>query len=99
MSLISRFMTKENLKTTICDFEHAGDELPLHSHADGYCHITIVALGALKVFGPWGPSGEHTERAVKAGAYIEWEPGQEHGFVATEAGSRIFNIAYQAAAA
>lgn len=88
MALTSRTFQKGKLPITAYDFGEIGDELPTHSHEEGACHITIVARGSLKAFGPWG------EEVIKEGAYREWEPHQEHGMVSLEPDSRIFNIVY-----
>ncbi len=96
MSLISRAVETGILRTTIYDFPETGDELPMHAHPAGQCHITIISRGRFKVFGHWGENGELVEIEKGAGAYLVWKPEQTHGLIALEPNSRIHNIVYDA---
>ena len=73
---------------TIYDFPEVGDELPLHVHGENDIHISVVARGRLKAFGPDGS----WETEVSAGAVLDWEVGQWHGFIALEPNTRLVNI-------
>jgi len=73
---------------TIYDFDEVGDELPLHVHGEEDIHITIVARGKVKAFGPDGS----WETEASAGAVLDWEIGQWHGFIALEPNTRLVNI-------
>ena len=86
MSLLSRPLQLGKLNGVIYDFEVAGDELPRHVHTEVDVHISICARGSLKAFG----DGWETE--IKAGAVLDWEPGQYHGFIALEPNTRLVNI-------
>lgn len=72
----------------IYDFPEVGDELPLHVHNEQDIHISIVARGKLKAFGPDGT----WEMEASAGAVLDWEVGQWHGFIALEPNTRLVNI-------
>ena len=74
------------LTGTIFDFPEVGDELPLHVHDETSIHISIVARGRIKAFG----SGWETE--ASAGAVLDWDVGQWHGFIALEPNTRLVNI-------
>jgi quercetin dioxygenase-like cupin family protein len=76
------------LKGTIYDFPEVGDELALHVHTEEDVHISVVARGKLKAFGP----DEQWVQEVSAGAVLDWEPGQYHGFIALEPNTRLVNI-------
>jgi hypothetical protein len=76
------------LTGVIYDFPEIGDELELHVHNERDIHISILARGRLKAFGPEGT----WEKEVSAGAVIDWEVGQWHGFVALEPNTRLVNI-------
>lgn len=84
--LLSKPLMLGKLSGTIYDFEKTGDELELHVHTEADVHISIVARGSIRAFGPgW-------EQIVETGAVMDWEPGQAHGFVALEDNSRLVNI-------
>ena len=74
------------LSATTYDFDDVGDELPRHTHDDQTVHVSIVARGAFKVF------GDGWEQEYRAGAFLDWEPGVYHGFIALEPNSRLINI-------
>lgn len=76
------------LKIVLYDFPDAGDELPLHVHNETDIHISIVARGKLKAFGPDGT----WETIAESGAVLDWEVGQYHGFIALEPNTRLVNI-------
>ena len=52
--LHSRPLELGKLTGVIYDFQEVGDELPLHVHGEQDIHISIVARGRLKAFGPDG---------------------------------------------
>lgn len=76
------------LTGTIYDFEYEGDELPLHVHGPSDIHISIVARGSVRAFGPDGA----WEITASSGAVLDWEVGQWHGFIALEPNTRLVNI-------
>lgn len=84
--LQTRPLSLGKLKGTIYDFPEVGDELPLHVHGEDDIHISVVARGRLKAFG----SGWETE--ASAGAVLDWNVGQWHGFIALEPNTRLVNI-------
>lgn len=88
MSLLERPLALGKLTGTIYDFEHEGDELPLHVHGEADIHISIVARGKIKAFGPDGT----WETEASSGAVLDWEVGQYHGFIALESNTRLINI-------
>ena len=88
MSLLDRPLALGKLTGTIYDFENVGDELPLHVHGEQDIHISILARGKLKAFGPEGT----WETEVSEGAILDWEPGQWHGFIALEPNTRLVNV-------
>ena len=88
MSLLSRPLAIGKLTGTIYDFEHVGDELPLHVHSEHDIHISIVARGSVRIFGPDGS----WETVANTGAVLDWEVGQWHGFIALEPNTRLVNI-------
>ena len=71
---------------TIYDFSLKDDILPMHVHDDTDNHITIVARGSLRAH------GEGWERILNAGDVVNWEPFQQHEFIAIEDNTRIVNI-------
>lgn len=76
------------LTGVIYDFSEVGDELPLHVHDKDDIHISIVARGRIKAFGP-----DNTwETEASAGAVLDWEIGHWHGFIALEPNTRLVNI-------
>lgn len=86
MSLLSTQLSVGSLLGTVYTFEKAGDILPMHTHADGNAHITIVARGSVKAHGnQWSAEYE-------AGAVIDFPANQSHEFTALEDNSRIVNI-------
>lgn len=76
------------LTGVIYDFENVGDELPLHVHGENDIHISIVARGSVKAYGPKGT----WETTVGTGSVLDWEVGQYHGFTALEPNTRLVNI-------
>ena len=75
-----------SLKGTLYSFPEVGDVLPMHNHSENTVHVTFVLDGRFKV------SGSNREFEVKAGNFIDWQPWQEHEFIALEPNSRILNI-------
>lgn len=74
---------------TIYTFAAAGDTLPMHNHAPGAEHISIVGNGRFKIRGP-----EQTIK-VAAGQIVDFRPNQPHEFTALEDNSLIINIVKQ----
>lgn len=74
------------LKGTVYDFAEPGHILPLHTHTDADVHISIVSRGSFLCHGDRG------DMTISAGDVIDWEPGEQHGFRALEANSRLVNI-------
>ena len=67
-------------------FEEIGDTLPMHSHTETTVHVTFILSGSFRIHGGgW-------EMVSKAGAFIDWEPGQFHEFIALEPNSRCLNM-------
>lgn len=86
MSLLEKRFATGNLVGVSYHFSEVGDILPIHNHAHGGVHITIVSSGSFLVHGPgW-------EREAKAGEVIDFLPEQDHEFVAREPNSRLVNI-------
>jgi quercetin dioxygenase-like cupin family protein len=74
------------LRGNLYSFEEVGDTLPMHDHAEGGVHVTFILSGSFRVHGGgW-------EMVSKAGAFIDWEPGQFHEFIALEPNSRCLNV-------
>lgn len=88
MSLHERPLAIGKLTGVIYDFDVVGDELPLHVHGERDIHISIVARGAVRAFGPDGA----WETEAYTGAVLDWEVGQWHGFIALEPNTRLVNI-------
>lgn len=88
MSLLNKPLALGRLTGTIYDFENAGDILPLHVHGVDDIHITIVARGSFKVFGP----DDTWSMEATCGTVLDWEVGQYHGFIALEPNSRLVNV-------
>jgi hypothetical protein len=74
------------LSGIVYDFREVGDVLPIHTHGPSDVHITIVARGAFLCHGDRG------YLTLSTGDVVDWEPGEMHGFKATEANSRLINI-------
>ena len=66
MSLHERPLAIGKLTGTIYDFDVVGDELPLHVHGEHDIHISIVARGSVRAFGPDGA----WETVAKSGAWV-----------------------------
>ena len=88
MSLHERAVSMGKLNGIIFDFDDVGDELPLHVHDEQTVHISIVARGSVKIFGPKGS----WETIASAGTVLDWDVGQYHGFIALEPNTRLVNI-------
>ena len=74
------------LNGALYSFEEVGDTLPMHDHSEGGVHVTFILSGAFRIHGGgW-------EMVSKAGAFIDWEPGQFHEFIALEPNSRCLNV-------
>jgi quercetin dioxygenase-like cupin family protein len=86
MSLLSTGLSAGKLSGVVYTFEKVGDMLPMHTHANGDAHITIVARGKIKAH------GNGWESEYSAGAVIDFPTNQSHEFIALEDDSRIVNI-------
>jgi quercetin dioxygenase-like cupin family protein len=86
MLLVKPLFNMGDLKGNIYDFENVGDVLERHSHTVADVHITIVARGRIKAM------GDGWEQECEAGKILNFEPNNEHEFVALEDNSRIINI-------
>jgi quercetin dioxygenase-like cupin family protein len=89
MALKSQQIADGALRMTVYDFEAAGDVLESHVHTRETAHYSIVASGAVKLFGAGQP-----EQIMGAGSMIRIEPGAAHGFSALAPRSRLINIVY-----
>jgi quercetin dioxygenase-like cupin family protein len=86
MSLLNIPFSTGNLSGIVYTFEKMGDTLPMHTHAGGDAHITIVARGKIRAHGnAW-------EAEYSAGAVVDFPANQSHEFIALEDNSRIVNI-------
>jgi quercetin dioxygenase-like cupin family protein len=73
------------LRGTVFIFDEAGDILPMHTHAPGLAHITIVTRGAI--------SSRTSEGAEEVWRQDDvFDPALPHEFRALEPGTRIVNI-------
>ena len=88
MALQTKPFTFGILKGTAYDFEVKGDVLPMHWHSAENVHITVVAKGSFKAHGPDGT----WEKTLTSGNIVDWQPFQQHEFIALEDNSRIVNI-------
>ena len=67
-------------------FEHAGDEIPLHSHT--FSHLSLVIVGSAIAF-----DGEGKELLLtEASAPVEFPAGRTHGLKAQTDGTVILQI-------
>lgn len=80
------------LSGIIVTFEQPGDHLGMHKHGPEDCHITIVAIGPVRIYGP-----EIGDATYNSGAVIDFPPGKEHDIEGREAGTRVVNITKGAA--
>ena len=74
------------LKGNVYDFPEINDALPMHEHAKGNNHISIVSKGSFKAH------GDGWEMVITTGNVVDWPNDQAHEFIALEAGSRLVNI-------
>ena len=84
--LQSKPITYGKLNGAIYDAVDAGDILEMHTHGEEDVHITIIARGSFRVH------GNGWEMIAKSGDVLDWEPGQDHEFIALEPDSRFINI-------
>lgn len=91
MSLQTKLFEAGDLRGVIYTFPVAGDVLPMHSHSETDVHITIVARGRVKIYGPAIDSTDYA-----AGAVIDNEAPMTHEIMALEDNSRIVNIVKKA---
>jgi quercetin dioxygenase-like cupin family protein len=76
-----------DLDGVVLTFSKKGDVLPMHTHYESDVHITVVARGRVKIYGPHIATTEHA-----AGAVIDNAAPITHEIVALEDDSRIVNI-------
>lgn len=88
MALLNKPLNMGALRGVVYDFEYVNDVLHMHWHKPESTHITIVARGSFKAHGPEGT----WEKTLKAGDVIDWQPYQQHEFIALEDDSRLVNI-------
>jgi quercetin dioxygenase-like cupin family protein len=67
-------------------FDAAGDEIPLHVHAD-FWHSSLCVAGACEVYDSSG-----TRARVAAGAFVEFARGREHAVRALEPGTIAIHV-------
>jgi quercetin dioxygenase-like cupin family protein len=87
VSLQTKFFQTGDLVGVIYTFPVAGDVLPMHSHGNNDIHITIVARGRVRIYGPNIGSADYA-----AGAVIDNQAPITHEIIALEDNSRIVNI-------
>lgn len=66
-------------------FKKIGDHLPAHAHTEDDIHVTWVRKGPFKVY------GDGWEQTHQTGAFLDWEVGQMHGFIAMDNDVEIVN--------
>ena len=84
--LVNKPLNLGDLKGTIYDFPFKGDTLDLHTHTETDVHITIIARGRFRVYGP------NFDQSVECGTVLDWEPGVYHAFESLDEDGRIVNI-------
>jgi quercetin dioxygenase-like cupin family protein len=75
-----------DIRGAMYSFEKAGDILPKHMHNEFDNHITIVALGKIKVY------SHDWEKEIVSGQLVNFRSGEPHEIMALEDNTRIFNI-------
>jgi hypothetical protein len=72
----------------ICyEFEHHGECIPMHSHADtALHHSTAVVKGYVHVFGP------NVSEIVAAGSELAFDSSKDHEIEALQDGTEIINF-------
>ena len=60
--------------------------MPKHIHTEEDNHITIVAMGKIKVY------SHDWEMEATAGQLLDFNPNEPHEFLALEDNTRIFNL-------
>jgi quercetin dioxygenase-like cupin family protein len=75
------------LQGIIYDFSEANDVLAMHSHDENTIHISVVSRGSFRVH-----NGGGWDITIKAGDVVDFEPNEQHEFIALEPNSRIVNI-------
>jgi hypothetical protein len=86
MALLTKPLNTGNLRGTIYHFEEKDDVLPMHWHTPDNVHITVTAKGSFLM------KGTNWEKTIYAGDVVDWQPYQQHEFIALEPDSRIVNI-------
>lgn len=72
---------------TIYTFERAGDVLPMHRHGEHDVHVTCIMRGRFRIHGP-----EIGDKEYETGAFIDWNVGVDHEFIALTDNARIANF-------
>ena len=85
--LLSGTKTFGKLQGTIYDFPEVNDTLRMHSHTEQDVHITIISRGSFRTH-----NGKDWDITIKAGDIVDFEPNEQHEFIALEPNSRIVNI-------
>ena len=84
--LVDKALKLGDLVGRIYDFPVKGDTLDLHTHGKDDVHITIIARGRFRVFGP------NFDQEVETGTVMDWDPGVYHAFESLDDNGRIVNI-------
>jgi quercetin dioxygenase-like cupin family protein len=87
-SALAKRIHTGDLRGTIYDFAHAGDILPMHRHGPDDVHISVIARGRFRCRG----SFPQREVELAEGAFVDWDAGVEHEFVALTDNARLVNI-------
>jgi hypothetical protein len=74
--------TEGSVRALVYDFHDIGDGLSAHAHDAKTVHMTIVTNGEVSING----------NIYGAGRSVAFRVGQVHEIVATQPGTRIYNI-------
>lgn len=88
MALLSRLLNVGKLTGTIFTLEKAGDVFPTHQHTPENVHITVLASGSVRCMG----RPEIEGKVLTQGHVYDWNPYEDHGFVALEDNTILVNI-------
>ena len=72
-------------------FDKVGDVLPWHTHDEITVHTSKVVKGSFTLVTKDG------RRTISEGDFIDWQPGEWHGFEALEDNSHLLNVVKKAA--
>ena len=75
------------LQGIVYEFPEINDVLPMHTHDENTVHITIISRGSFRAH-----NGKDWDITIKAGDVVDFEPNEQHEFIALEPNSRIVNI-------